>query len=518
MDTFYMIMFCICFVLAFIPATIARNKGKDYTTWYIYGFLLFFFAMLHAILLPEPDGNNIKNNIENMKKLNNSKKNKKIDVHCPIRIESYDIVKNKSNEKCYCVITFINLAEKQVKAIKFTLTFYNSFGENIIIDNNFNEDYIIQDLHVLNKQKFGMDTYLDLEEFSDARTVEIEVTEILFDDENKWIKGDYELHTIMDTNVYSVGDYNDLKMIVGNDATCYAEEESYGWICNCGELNLLESDNCIRCNRNKNNVLENYSSKELIDEKIKILQEEQRKEEQEEHERKNRKKRKIKIGVLAIFIFIACLVIWNGYKSFKYDTGYNLTESEKISNINNELASNDYDKAKSLVGHYFTDDTERNTYLKNVDYCKNNKLKSLDEIEKFEAMVVEFNNIVNSSNEMNKNHELTDSKLIYIVNQYMKFLDKYQHKYADLYDLAIGNLINSKDEYANRHSDNFGACSLVDSSILTRTLKIGMTKKEVVALTKYVRPKKISTNEKYIFYDKYLYFNKDGILTSIEDI
>jgi len=38
-------------VLAFIPAFIARSKGRGFALWYLYGFLIWIVAFIHSLLL-----------------------------------------------------------------------------------------------------------------------------------------------------------------------------------------------------------------------------------------------------------------------------------------------------------------------------------------------------------------------------------------------------------------------------------------------------------------------------------
>lgn len=43
--------------LAFIPATIAKNKGRSFGGWYVYGFMLFIVALIHALVMkPASEG------------------------------------------------------------------------------------------------------------------------------------------------------------------------------------------------------------------------------------------------------------------------------------------------------------------------------------------------------------------------------------------------------------------------------------------------------------------------------
>ena len=41
--------------LAFIPANIAKNKGKSFGLWWFYGWMLFIVALIHSLLLPDPN-------------------------------------------------------------------------------------------------------------------------------------------------------------------------------------------------------------------------------------------------------------------------------------------------------------------------------------------------------------------------------------------------------------------------------------------------------------------------------
>ena len=42
-------------ILGFIPAVIAKNKGRSFLTWYIYGTLLFIIAIIHALVIEEKE-------------------------------------------------------------------------------------------------------------------------------------------------------------------------------------------------------------------------------------------------------------------------------------------------------------------------------------------------------------------------------------------------------------------------------------------------------------------------------
>ena len=41
----------VALILAFIPAFIASYKGRSFTLWYFYGFMLFLVALIHSICI-----------------------------------------------------------------------------------------------------------------------------------------------------------------------------------------------------------------------------------------------------------------------------------------------------------------------------------------------------------------------------------------------------------------------------------------------------------------------------------
>ena len=43
-------------LLGLIPAYIAKEKGYSFGAWWLYGFLLFIVAIVHAIVLPDKRG------------------------------------------------------------------------------------------------------------------------------------------------------------------------------------------------------------------------------------------------------------------------------------------------------------------------------------------------------------------------------------------------------------------------------------------------------------------------------
>ena len=43
-------------ILGLIPAFIAKNKGRSFALWYLYGFMIFIVALIHSIMLKDHSG------------------------------------------------------------------------------------------------------------------------------------------------------------------------------------------------------------------------------------------------------------------------------------------------------------------------------------------------------------------------------------------------------------------------------------------------------------------------------
>lgn len=46
---YYILGLLVACCLGILPANIAKRKGKDFTTWWVYGTLLWIVAIFHAI-------------------------------------------------------------------------------------------------------------------------------------------------------------------------------------------------------------------------------------------------------------------------------------------------------------------------------------------------------------------------------------------------------------------------------------------------------------------------------------
>lgn len=221
--------------------------------------------------------------------------------------------------------------------------------------------------------------------------------------------------------------------------------------------------------------------------------------------------------IISTLMVLALIIIGiNPYGKYKYETGRGLSYEEKIRNIESLVSMKDYNKAEELNGKYFGNDS---IYKDKIQICKDNKLTSFDEAEKF----VQENKerlILNKITDTLKNDKSAYSNkdvTIYYTNQYINYLQEYNTDY----DLVIDNLYELKRAY---YKENHSFSLVLDNNVLVYNPKIGMSKKEVIALTKYLIPTDINkttssygTSEQWCYDSyKYLYFDNDK-LTSIQE-
>ena len=264
---YYILGLLVACCLGILPANIAKRKGKDFTTWWIYGTLLWIVAIFHAISLPElpvsnPPSYDLSNKLFENTELVKKRQIDKVDLASPVEIKGYEIYKNAIGE-VYLKIQFKNLGIGEVSALAISVIGENAFGEPISINGESATEFTIQDLNVSKNIEFENTIPIKLPS-NDIRQVNLNIKKVLFSNQDSvYIDNQNILPT---KELISTSDMLKCAKSISNDAQYYYKENSDYWVCTCGRPNTLNIKNCINCSSERSFVSENFSKEKLTNE------------------------------------------------------------------------------------------------------------------------------------------------------------------------------------------------------------------------------------------------------------
>lgn len=235
-----------------------------------------------------------------------------IDINAHIANITCDIAVNGNNSMLS--ISFDNISNKVITAVKFNATGYNSFGDVVSVKGKDSFFVIIQDIKIdRNSHIAGLKAKVPNEEI---RRIELEEGQICYSD------GTVSTYLGKDIREFRLTNFDDdmdgeairaVKDRYGEQLSVHAAEFDCGWICSCQRLNSLDSQKCDCCGNSKTDIL-NLNNPEIV---AKILDEYQLKE-QKRHEmekaasiqkEKEDKKRRVKIFIGTIIGIILAVII-----------------------------------------------------------------------------------------------------------------------------------------------------------------------------------------------------------------
>lgn len=319
--------------MGLIPAYIAKSKGKDFLTWYVYGFFLFFFAMIHSIVLPEANNSSKKIKIVAMESTDSNKdtnENFYVDAYCPAEAKNYNIKVDEITGITYCSIGLLNLSDKIISAVKIDLCCFDSFGQPVKHEGTNIVNIIIQDQNGKPGTVFGLENTIPLPNHINTRKLNIVIKEILFCDKTTWEKGDYELYNVTNPRINNSEELKNLRQFAGQDAICYSVSSDKVWTCVCGRLNPIDSNSCVRCHRDKEEILSKFNNKESVDELLKLSNEARMASEQAAKlkAKENRKKITI-ISAVTVCLIAVVFAVNYFYKESTYNKALALLKQNK---------------------------------------------------------------------------------------------------------------------------------------------------------------------------------------------
>jgi len=260
----------------------------------------------------------------------------KFNLFCPIELDSLVI----SAETQTAEAAFFNLSQQTITAIKYTMVLFNESGEKIA-----ETPAELEGIELKPREVFTSVVAAE-----NAAYAEVVFSEITFDDETVFAVSNEEVEITYNELLES--DKARFERAGAPDACCFAKEEDSYWLCVCGRPNLPSSENCIRCQRDKDAVLTDFITEESVamaivkKEEADALEAERLaaiKAEEEAARKALRNKKLKKAGIIAAIAILAVVVLYFAFKLIVTSIG------------DSSAKEGDYAKAYSmykLVGDY----------------------------------------------------------------------------------------------------------------------------------------------------------------------
>ena len=252
-----------------------------------------------------------------------------IDLYCPVENQGVVVKTNSKTGEPYALFKFFNLSNRVVEAVAFTMRVYDAYGVEL---GKMRVD--ISDLSGQPKDFFATAKAVSLAQWEEAKHITTEFLEVHFAEGDPYIKEKDPVEITV-----TEPDYEEklrLMTACGEDACCYAKDEGTHWICVCGRPNLDGVDRCVRCEREKIDVMRRFGSRDALNKTIAEQEEAQRLAEEAEKQAQEEacrvKKQRIKKRVISGLIGLGALLVLCGLLYLGYIGVMNLLGSRAAKN------------------------------------------------------------------------------------------------------------------------------------------------------------------------------------------
>lgn len=190
-----------------------------------------------------------------------------IELNAPIVLQETAIIKDTVENQILLRNTFVNVGNQNIVAILINIKLFNVFGEVIKDLPDKGVEYLYQDIYFEPNTLFGNKIAIELA--PDARKTQIDIKKVVLEDGTVWKSNPNNIVTFQQQHEIEASDDFINGIDTGKIKPCfyYVENQSC-WQCTCGQINKINEDQCINCNREKNFVKCNFT-KEVIESKYK---------------------------------------------------------------------------------------------------------------------------------------------------------------------------------------------------------------------------------------------------------
>ena len=354
----------------------------------------------------------------------------------PVELIRGAILIDNQTQKTVLQLKICNNSQKCIKSVHLTI---ESFDEtNEALSENNKTDFIYQDLDQSPHSFFGDQVPIELPD-KRIRKVNVQFIKVMFvDDSIGEISNNHlEIPEGKYISDLSLDIRGELYRLISDNPTSpmvYIPEDNINgfWRCTCGKLNSEKSQNCVRCNRDKNSQFKiiNFEFLEASFNKYKseiennrILNERQKKEIGKRN--KARLKRIISILIPSIFIIIVVYLCFSNF----------ILPAMQYANANSLLSSGKYNDAKSC----FTNLGNYNNSKALINECDYQQAKYYKKQGSYIKAIKIFEELKSYKDSMQLTNE----------TKYLYANDLYKNKkYSNAIDLftKLGNYKNSQQQ------------------------------------------------------------------------
>lgn len=243
-------------------------------------------------------------------------------------------IDNKTN-KIVFQLKFINMQNKNIKAIYINVKGFNELGEKLE-----DKEYSYLDIYARKGKEFGTNQLKELDD-NTIRNITVKIDKVIFEDNSIW--ENKEEHLVERTELKLIPEkYNNIVVNKLNETntdikTFYfpTEKDAY-WSCLCGTYNSKENNACYKCCLNKEKVFKYFKEDSLKKDFEKQEQKnKQMKKQKEEKKEKLFKKAKIILPIIFIIIIII-LAIFTIYNKINPSAKDVLKEGDYVQYLNSK--------------------------------------------------------------------------------------------------------------------------------------------------------------------------------------
>lgn len=234
-----------------------------------------------------------------------------IDLLCPVESQGVIVKTNSKTGAPYAMFKLFNVSEQVVQRVVFLLHTYDAYGNKL---GSMSVDF--SDVAGEPKSFFATNKAISLEEFSEAKHLVVEFCEVHFAEGEPYI---VQQENVLNIAITEPDSDEKIRLIdaAGEDAVCYAKDAATHWVCVCGRPNSNEQEECVRCGREKAEVMANFSSRDAISKTLTQMEEERliaeevervQKEQEREAKIEKRKKMALKSAIGLVILAVVCTI------------------------------------------------------------------------------------------------------------------------------------------------------------------------------------------------------------------